>query len=43
MTATHANGADRTWLEQCTAPYIDVIGEKSMTCSVREVLSVLVC
>ena len=22
-----------TWLEQCTAPYIDVIGEKSTTCT----------
>lgn len=22
-----------TWLEQCTAPYIDVMGEKSTTCT----------
>jgi hypothetical protein len=32
----HCEGVGDTWLEQCTAPYIEVMGEKSMTCSLVE-------
>ena len=32
-----------TWLEQCTLPYIDVMGEKSMTCTSPDWLSERQC